>query len=279
MLRSALFVDIGYVVAAGGSLCLGTSVFGAIACDYPALAPDLAGAIAQDSGLPLLRSYWYDAVGVQGLRNELRALRSLPRLKLRLGSLGREGQKEVDILLHDELTELARGGLVASIYLLSGDADFRPTIAKAQARGVEVVLLHIPVGTPTPSLVREVDRLLVLPAEFWQPHFARIAPPRAPAPSDRAGQPDGSAWTLLEQSAAQAGGDFARTWLRTATLPEVERIRRLGTWDIPHDIDLQLIRAAHQLAPELRDRPELNISVRAGFWAVLCNTQPSFPPT
>jgi hypothetical protein len=270
MHRAAAFVDIGYLLASGGALCLGTDVIASVSCDYPSLVEALEHVVAEDSALPLLRSYWYDAADSDGSRSDLRGLSALWRVKVRLGVRGWAGQKEVDILLHDDLVGLSAGGLVATIYLLSGDGDFRPTIERAQAYGVEVVVLDIPVGRTAQSLLRAADRSIPLPASFWEPFFTR-KPAFAPRPNSNR-SPARSTGDVFESSAQQAGADFAFGWLKTASSAELARLKRQGHLSIPPRLDAELIRSVERATGLLRDHPELKICARAGFWSVLART-------
>ncbi len=267
MHRAAVFVDVGYLLACGGALCLGTDVIAAVACDYGSLAKALETYVIEDAGLPLLRSYWYDGAGVDGVSAELRKLAGLPRAKLRLGVRGWEGQKEVDILLHDDVVGLAASGLVASIYLLSGDGDFRPTVARAQTLGVEVVLLDIPVGRASQSLVREADRHLELADSFWRPFFTRVR--TAQEGREQIGSTASAGQDAYESAVTQAGADFAYMWLKGASLAEIARLKQQGHWRIPPELDGDLIRSAERATSLLREHPELKACARAGFWLAL----------
>jgi hypothetical protein len=85
--RCAVFVDAGYLLAAGGTLCCGTKLRADLDCDYRAWTAALARAVADDAGMPVLRVYWYDAApnGVP-LADHL-VIAELPDVKLRLGRL------------------------------------------------------------------------------------------------------------------------------------------------------------------------------------------------
>jgi hypothetical protein len=265
MERCALFVDAGYVVASVGSLCLGTEVTAEVVCDFGGLADALDGYVTADSGLPLLRSYWYSAASSPAPPAPLRGLVGRPRTKLRLGVLTQSQQKETDLLLHDDLVQLAAGGHVATAFLLSGDADFRLTVAKAQAHGVEVALIEIPIGRTAQSLIREADRRVVLEPDFWRPHFRRRGLNGSRQAAD-AGAGDSDGYAL---AARQAGADFARSWLRRVGTEESDRLRAQGHWGLPQQLDGALMRYAKEAADVQRDSPDLRLAVRAGFWGVL----------
>ena len=57
--RCAIFVDAGYLLSAGGWLCCNQPRAGT-RCDYEAVTKTLRTWCTSDSGLPLLRLYWYD---------------------------------------------------------------------------------------------------------------------------------------------------------------------------------------------------------------------------
>jgi hypothetical protein len=198
---------------------------------------------------------------------QLRQLATLARAKVRLGSLGHNGQKEVDILLHDDLTALARGGLVASIFLLSGDGDFRPTVARAQESGVEVTVLGIPSQPAASSLVREADSYLVLSPELLRPFFRRRRPPRR---SD-VGLDSITAADLddYERTVMQAGADFAAVWSGRAAAADIKTLRNQGHWTLPRQLDAELMKYVDRTTELLANRPDLKQSARAGFWSAL----------
>src|SRR5258708_1023176 len=56
-----VFVDAGYVFAAGSNLVTGEKLTrGAITLDHAAVAKELTAFATRVSGLPVLRIYWYD---------------------------------------------------------------------------------------------------------------------------------------------------------------------------------------------------------------------------
>src|SRR5258708_7850971 len=98
--RCAIFVDAGYLLAAGGTLCCKTKVRAGFTCDYKALAMALQEwATDHSTGLSVLRTYWYD-----GARNAVPTadhlkIGELPNVKLRLGRISGGEQKGVDSLI------------------------------------------------------------------------------------------------------------------------------------------------------------------------------------
>ena len=90
--RCAIFVDAGYLYAAGGDLCCGTSSRSAIDLDAAA-ANSLLADIAGKSGLPVLRTYWYDGArdGIPTVSHQNIAAQA--NVKLRLGRINSKNQR------------------------------------------------------------------------------------------------------------------------------------------------------------------------------------------
>src|SRR3954452_23613166 len=57
----ALYVDVGYLLAAAATRVTGTSLRKGIVVSYPDLVARLIADAEQASGLPLLRLHWYDS--------------------------------------------------------------------------------------------------------------------------------------------------------------------------------------------------------------------------
>ncbi len=143
--QSALFVDAGYLIAAAANRLTGSSFRRSVSVDYEKLVDDLVSLVEQRSGLPLLRVYWYDA-GRNGIADaDQERVASLPRVKLRLGRIGVDGeQKGVDLRIGLDMVGHSRNRVVDPIYLLSGDDDLTQAVEEAQAQGVQVVVLAVP---------------------------------------------------------------------------------------------------------------------------------------
>lgn len=141
----AVYVDAGYALAAAATRVTGTSLRGSIRVDYPRLIETLAMHATTQSGLPLLRTHWYDSAhhGVPDPTQEQIGL--LPRVKLRLGRIGVDGeQKGVDLRIGLDLVAQARTARVDVMYLVSGDGDLAEAVEEAQAHGVVVNVLAVP---------------------------------------------------------------------------------------------------------------------------------------
>lgn len=142
----SLFIDAGYLMAAVSTRVTGTSLRSATDMDVPGLLEDVAAQVQADCGLPLLRIHWYDAgtkAGTPDLRQ--REIAELPRVKVRLGRLGHNGeQKGVDLKLALDLIAQSRNRVAEVIYLISGDDDLSEAVEAAQELGVQVIGLVVP---------------------------------------------------------------------------------------------------------------------------------------
>ncbi len=143
--RFTLLVDAGYFFAVGSEAAFGVGVRRrdfrltnprAVLSQLEARAGQLCG------NLPLLRTYWYDAMPGATLSPDQAELAQLSSLKLRLGVLNGAGQqKGVDSLIVTDLVELARNRAVADAVVVSGDEDVRIGVQLAQSNGLRIHLL------------------------------------------------------------------------------------------------------------------------------------------
>ncbi len=173
--RVGLFVDAGYLLSEGAKLTLATGKRNEIDVRVGALVTGLIDLVREDSGLPLLRTYWYDGSRDNRLTAEHERVREVPLVKLRLGKMTTHGQKGVDSLIFRDLTALARERAIVSAYLVAGDEDLREAVTMAQDLGVQVTLVTvIPAARPNTSeaLMHEVDLVLDLEVGWLAPHFA-----------------------------------------------------------------------------------------------------------
>lgn len=124
MNRLGIFVDAGYLFAQGSHAISGAPekrLFlslneQAVITQLTQTAKELSG------GTPLLRIYWYDAIGSSGPTLEQKRLASSDNVKVRMGTLNGSGQqKGVDSMIVIDLIELARNHAIADAVLLSGD--------------------------------------------------------------------------------------------------------------------------------------------------------------
>jgi uncharacterized LabA/DUF88 family protein len=142
--RVAVFVDAGYLFAAGGQLLTGArTTRGEIQLDVVAVEEALREFAEAESGLPLLRIYWYDGTD-SGPSADHTRLMWTKNVKVRLGIANSYGeQKGVDSLLVSDMINLSRSERLASYVLLTGDEDIRVGVQQAQAAGLRVHLLGI----------------------------------------------------------------------------------------------------------------------------------------
>ena len=161
-MRSAVFVDAGYLYAQGSGL-LATQTLSRVnvELDVPkAIDMMITTSATKTGGAPLLRIYWYDGLLRGELSPDQRDLANTDNVKLRLGIVNLAGQqKGVDSLIVTDLVELARNQAISDAILLSGDEDLRVGVQIAQSFGVRVHLIGIEPGRGSQSiaLLQEAD--------------------------------------------------------------------------------------------------------------------------
>ncbi len=190
----ALYVDAGYLLASAATLMTGTSLRSSINVNHERLISALVEKAEESSGLPLLRVNWYDSAkkGIPDVVQDRIGL--LPRVKLRLGRVGWDGeQKGVDLRIGLDMVAHARNGAVDAIFLVSGDDDLTEAVEEAQGHGVQVIVLAVPNQAGNPHAVsrhlqRESDGLEVLAADVITCNAVRADVPAkaepAPATTD-----------------------------------------------------------------------------------------------
>ncbi|WP_417233748.1 NYN domain-containing protein [Arthrobacter sp.] len=179
--QSAIFVDAGFLLAVGGQHTAGTSLRSAFRVAYEQLAAGIAEVARRDSGLPLLRTYWYDASRDGLFTDQHKRIGMVDGVKVRLGRISYSGeQKGVDLRLALDLVGLARSGAVSTVYLVSGDDDLAEAVEEAQALGVQVKLIglrkpetRIGLASVAEHLALCVDGITDLPAELLESTFTR----------------------------------------------------------------------------------------------------------
>lgn len=147
MSRTAMFVDAGYLFAAGAALLTGsprTPRHNLSITNPQAIVPALGVEATRITQGSLLRIYWYDAMRGAGLSLEQSTLALQDNLKTRFGTLNGLGQqKGVDNLLVTDLIDLARNRAISDAVVLTGDEDLRIAVTVAQSFGVRVHILGI----------------------------------------------------------------------------------------------------------------------------------------
>jgi hypothetical protein len=212
--RYAIFVDVGYVVASVAELLAGSAERHLVGCDYGQLVSSLVDQAAHDSGLPLLRTYWYDASLSGQPEHDQVTVADLPGVRLRLGRLVRGEQKGVDSRIVRDMIVLAHDRAMAAAYLAAGDEDICEGVVEAQDHGVRVTLLGVPGVNQSRLLMQQADEHRVLSDEFWRSHFhlqgaplprviaATAAQPASAEPAPAAEAPE----VLLPPAAPQRSG-------------------------------------------------------------------------
>jgi uncharacterized LabA/DUF88 family protein len=158
--HSALYVDAGYLVAAAATRATGSSFRAGVDIDYEKLVIRLVQLLEEQTALPILRVYWYDAARDGKATPSQEQIAILPKVKLRLGRIGVDGeQKGVDLRIGLDMVSHARNGAVDTMYLISGDDDLTEAVEEAQAQGVQVVILAVPTASGTPQGVSHHLRL------------------------------------------------------------------------------------------------------------------------
>ncbi|MDH6704197.1 uncharacterized LabA/DUF88 family protein [Kitasatospora sp. MAA19] len=178
--RCVVLVDAGYLLGAAASLLAGDPSRSRVTVDHAALIAALRERAEAETGLPLLRIYWFDAAPDRRPMPEHRRLRVLPRVTVRLGALtraeGRWVQKGVDAAMHAELSELARNRACADVVLITGDGDLLPGMMTAKEHGVAVHLWALQAAdgdfNQSEDLVGEADERRVLDREWIEGPFS-----------------------------------------------------------------------------------------------------------
>lgn len=185
--KCALYVDAGYLLASAATRVTGTSLRNGIHVEYQGLVKALVDHAEAASGLPMLRVHWYDSAkdGVPNAQQE--RIGELPKVKLRLGRFGVDGQqKGVDLRIGLDLVAHARNGAADVFFLVSGDDDLTEAVEEAQVHGVQVIVLAAPNSEDRPHavsrhLVRAADELATLSASTIDNTVVRVEKP-SPAP-------------------------------------------------------------------------------------------------
>ncbi|MFE4973117.1 NYN domain-containing protein [Kitasatospora sp. NPDC056651] len=178
--RCVVLVDAGYLLGAAASLLAGDPSRSKVTVNHTALIAALRERAEAETGLPLLRIYWFDAAPDRRPMPEHRRLRVLPRVTVRLGALtraeGRWVQKGVDAAMHAELSELARNRACADVVLITGDGDLLPGMMTAKEHGVAVHLWALQAAdgdfNQSEDLVGEADERRVLDREWIEGSFS-----------------------------------------------------------------------------------------------------------
>jgi uncharacterized LabA/DUF88 family protein len=269
-----VFVDAGYLLAAGGALCCQSVNRSDFTCRYKDLLTSLASFAEKLSDLELLRIYWYDAAVHATPTKDHLEIAGLTHVKLRLGRISGGRQKGVDSLIVRDLMTLARERAMVTAFLLAGDEDLREGVAAAQDMGVRVTVLGVPAlkGNQAETLIREADEHIMLEEKFLGPHFSKVSVPAPQKPANSVSSTtQAKAATPTEKQpsrgtvAIQTGSGFATAWATRATSDEIKALLEQYP-RIPTPLDAQLIREAEKVLGSLREDQGIKATVRKGFW-------------
>jgi uncharacterized LabA/DUF88 family protein len=279
--RFALFVDAGYLYAAGGELVYGTVDRSRLRLS-PELPAALAGRCTEIEPLSHLRTYWYDAAENLIPTPSQLELAALPGVKLRLGRLtaSRHGQtqKGVDSAIVRDMIKLSVERAISTAFLFSGDEDLKSGLTEAQDYGVRVVVMGVqPAGESSVSiaLVREADDVVLLDRGFLAPHIALLA--EMPAEGD--GRPTaqiaqrfaGDQVSVDLAVAFESGRRRGFNWLANASSSEINALNA-GYPKIPSELDRDLLFGLleeQRIPPGARLDFESRRELRSGFWSAV----------
>ncbi len=245
-MRTAVFVDAGYLYSAGSKLLSGNALpRSSIHLDLNLALKALRDAVETSSpSSSLLRIYWYDGMPPNGPTAEQQALADANNVKLRLGGIGHTGrQKGVDSLIVTDLIELARNHAISDAVLLSGDEDVRIGVQIAQTYGVRVHLLGIqPFGDKQGNQSRLLRQESDTSAEWRQSDikpFLDVHKAQSSIPSQTDQRADETA------NASQRLDAVADDFIRERSLIDLAALSTLGVHEaIPAELDRVLLRGA-----------------------------------
>lgn len=275
--RTGVFIDAGYLFAAGSILLCGEKLQrGDVELTNDACLAFLRKKAEALTGLPLLRIYWYDGTDGPPTSRHV-ALAYQPDVKLRLGLVNRQGaQKGVDSLIVTDLINLSRNRAMASAVLMTGDEDIRVGVQQAQEYGVRVYLLGIRAslggeGNQAALLRQEADGVCDLSAEDVGGFLAcrpKVEPPILTAP---AGGLQGIGPGATSQSQAPLGdehlADIVNGALGQMTDDSIRQVAQAGRYAIPAHHDGLLLTTATKLLGGARVPDAHKKALRALFFA------------
>ena len=227
--RCALFVDASYALSDGALAVHGTRNRDSVSWDYTGLLKLLGSLAADRTGLPLLRSYWYDIAADGSRAAEHDTLADIPGVKVRLSKF-RPGRKEgVEAEIRADLTALARNHAVSDVVIVTAAEDLAPVITEIQDLGIRTILLSVAAGgnwAPSRMLRQECDDIVEIGSAHLSPYVDLIsgAEPHvaarqqlAPAgPAQLAGPPAAIEAPASQLYAPQVMAEYARAELPQA---------------------------------------------------------------
>ena len=283
MTRYAVFVDVGYLAAAGQWAVTGQwRARSAYEMDGTGAVRIIkAEAARQMPGRELLRVYWYDAAAGRLPTEEHRLIASLDDVVVRLGNYNSRGvQKGVDSMIVLDMYDAALTGSVTDCVLLAGDGDLVDGVSRSQARGARVTVWSFATArsTTSPELRAAADRHRYLDHGLFAPVFGPADDTLANAGKiagaiEANGRPAISTFPSGQQvisGAKEAGAAYARHVVSTVPYQRLAEIFDAAPF-VPADIDSKLIHyTLHELGldPTADVLPnEAVIAMREGFVA------------
>lgn len=265
--RYAIFVDAGYVIAAGGQFCCRTSNRDMISIDVAGLR-DYLNCIAIDStSISALRMYWYDAAPYGGPTPDHDKIASLANIKIRLGRIKGGKQKGVDALIYHDLITLARERAISDALLVSGDDDMLEAVRAVQEMGIRVTLVGIPPSdqknNQSRELRQEADAVIIL-------DFQRLSELFTTRVSASIYEEQG-----LEK-ANQIGSALAGKVFRNKTKEQLIDILEKHP-RIPGEIDSDLLRSLRKALRTKTVEEQIRGATRSSFWTTLNKLYTSTP--
>lgn len=259
----AVFIDVGYLFAAGSKLITGSTQKRVdLVLDVKAVRELLIDKSKSCDEGRLLRIYWYDGA-MSGPNTQQLTVAYLPDVKLRLGMINGAGQqKGVDSLIVTDLINLARNRSISTALLLSGDEDIRVGVQQAQEAGVRIHLLGIaPSASNMSNLLRqEADTL----TELDKSEISKVLThaPKAVASPAQAFK------AALSNSTANL--DDVANEVANALTPETRSVVVQGGDYLPREIDASLLAKGRDALGKSLEPPEKR-SLRKKFREI-CKT-------
>lgn len=275
--RVAVFVDAGYLFAAGSTaLCGRKCPRGDLVFDHEAALRSLKEIAENVSGLPLLRIYWYDGTSAGPTSQQL-TLAYHDDVKIRLGFVNSHGQqKGVDSLIVTDMIMLARNSAIADALLVSGDEDVRVGVQQAQEHGVRVHLLGIQTSVQNQSglLRQEADTMCLLTPSEVGAFLSVRASEKTISNVGVGGDAHVSAGNRSAVAVAQAQAEGADQLIEqvvaevigripTATIHAIVSLASAG--NLPADVDRRLLGTAKAKAGGLLERSRVR-ALRGRFF-------------
>ena len=256
--RYAIFVDAGYVIAAGGDLCCGTSDRKKLSINVAELRDHLNCVAKKWTEVSSLRMYWYDAAPYSGPTQDHEYISNLANIKLRLGRIKNRRQKGVDALIYHDLVTLARERAISDAFLVSGDEDIREAVKTVQEMGVRVTLIGIPPtnqeSNQSRELCQEADEVTILKKKDLLKFFNKKVPQ-----------------TKSEDLCLAIAKDAGTKLAEKINSKSTEQLHKIHTQypKVPKDIDSKLLSSLRKDL-KIKDVPDhLRRAARVSFWDTL----------